>query len=73
MCLLLKCRGRDVTSRSSCRSCQTQSCFVLTNKTYMRYKYTSFFWSRSAVAMFFNTSGNSAETSLPRVMDMIVF
>ena len=41
--------------------------------TYMRYKYTSFFWSRSAVAMFFSTSGNSADTSLPKVMDMMVF
>jgi hypothetical protein len=41
--------------------------------TYIRYRYTSFFWSRSDVAMFFNTSGNRADTSLPRVMDMIVF
>jgi hypothetical protein len=39
----------------------------------MRYKYTSFFWSKSPVAMFFSTSGNSADTSLPKVMDMMVF
>ena len=39
----------------------------------MRYKYTSFFWSRSAVAMFFSTSGNREDTSLPNVMDMMVF
>jgi hypothetical protein len=42
-------------------------------KTYIKYKYTSFFWSRSPVAMFFNTSGNRADTSLPKVMDMMVF
>ena len=41
--------------------------------THMRYRYTSFFWSRSAVAIFFRTSGNSADTSLPKVMDMMVF
>ena len=40
---------------------------------YIRYKYTSFFWSRSAVAMFFRTSGNREDTSLPNVMDMMVF
>lgn len=40
---------------------------------HMRYKYTSFFWSRSAVAMFFSTSGNRADTSLPSVIAMIVF
>lgn len=43
------------------------------NATHIRYRYTSFFWSRSAVAMFFRTSGNKADTSLPRVMDMMVF
>ena len=39
----------------------------------MRYRYTSFFWSRSPVAKFLSTSGNRADTSFPRVMDMMVF
>lgn len=39
----------------------------------MRYRYTSFFWSRSAVAIFLSTSGNREDTSLPNVMDMMVF
>lgn len=40
---------------------------------YIRYRYTSFFWSRSEVAIFFKTSGNRAETSFPSVIDMMVF
>jgi len=40
---------------------------------YIKYRYTSFFWSRSAVAMFFSTSGNRAETSFPSVIAMMVF
>jgi hypothetical protein len=40
---------------------------------HIRYRYTSFFWSKSEVAMFFKTSGNSADTSLPKVMAMMVF
>ena len=39
----------------------------------MRYKYTSFFWSKSEVGIFLRTSGNNADTSLPNVIAMIVF
>lgn len=46
---------------------------IVGHHTHIRYKYTSFFWSKSAVAMFFKTSGKRAETSLPSVIDMIVF
>ena len=47
--------------------------YVLIQRTHMRYRYTSFFWSKSEVAIFFNRSGNRAETSFPSVIAAIVF
>lgn len=67
-----------MTLRNSCAivsSCRKICCSRPQHRaaTHIRYRYTSFFWSRSPVAMFFSTSGNSAETSLPSVMAMMVF